>query len=334
MQWATPARAGKDLNDAQFGEIEDTVIFAHGAGNLVVANAELLNLCSRAESTLWFEAQNGQHLSLQAKWNVDFCSEVSSDPLGDELDAHLNEAWMKRLDFMGEGAPKWTKAGDKEGWKAWRKQWRRSFAKDYWRKLRLRQLQRRANRRLGLCKQTDASSLAFPLSFFSFDQNAGWLSLVQDPDTAGTFSHRAGTNLDALSKIVRNGVRGSMCSDVSDNARHAAMYIGVKPERWERQDFELYEKPWSRCWTNGGAETEFEANPRNTAYAAPTSFFEITCRYGNPKGEGKDGFNRPCDWYHQMACTFASEGPGDAAYITPITIDDDDHFDPEELLAM
>ena len=60
----------------------------------------------------------------------------------------------------------------------------------------------------------------------------------------------------------------------------------------------------------------------------------ITCRYGNPKGEGKDGFNRPCDWYHQMACTFASEGPGDAAYITPITIDDDDHFDPEELLAM
>ena len=332
--WAA-GRGQQDISQSSFGDISDTVLFAHGAGNLIIAKALQSGACNLAPSSNWFEVQDGDHLSRMAKWNRDFCEEVANDPDGAALDAALDEAAAKRLELMGTGAPKsWESEERRQEWYSWRTTWQSSFSADDFAKLQKRQQQRRLVKTLGVCHTVLSPPQSFSLSQYTFTQNTAWLSLIQSGSDASTFAARVDdSHLAALGELIKTHVSGSMCAIDSANARHRATFHNVKPTAWSN-DFEPYTKAWSRCWSEAALD-QFQSNPRYHSYYALTSFYEATCRFGNPLGEPADGVNRPCDWYQQMACATATAPDGSGSTQVPqgdgvVTISDDEFITEEE----
>ena len=360
--WAA-TRGDGNIADAAHGEITNTLLFVHGSGNLIAAKAFNEGKCSVGDSSHWFEIQDGDHLSRMAKWNLDFCDEVSNDPQGAALDAELEKAAAKYAEIKGS-SNKLSKS-KKKAWDKWRGSWKKSFDTATWEALTTRQRQRKLVAELGVCKTVSTPPMSFAASKYTFQQNQGWQSLHQSAD-AGAFPSRVDTDgLKELATTINTGVSGSMCAVLSDNARHRAIFHDVKPTNWDNV-FEPYDVFWSRCWGKSQYST-FRPNPRYVAnnrqrcvvcvacaacdhlttaccavsdvrshhsYNAITSFYEATCRFGNPTGEPKDGVNKPCDWYMHMACAYGTvDGGGSSLASYSVDITDDSFLTDEEKLA-
>jgi len=187
---------------------------------------------------------------------------------------------------------------------------------------------------LGVCHTVLSPPQSFSLSQYTFTQNTAWMSLIQSGSDASTFAARVDdSHLADLGELIKTHVSGSMCAIDPANARHRATFHKVKPTAWSN-DFESYTKAWSRCWSDA-ADDQFQLNPRHHSYDALTSFYEATCRFGNPLGEPADGVNRPCDWYQQMACATATAPDGSGSTQVPqgdgvVTISDDEFITEEE----
>lgn len=321
---------GRTLNDASYGDIEDTLLFVHGAGNLIVANAFDSGLCGLADSSHWFEVQDGDHLSRLAKWNHDFCDEVKNAPNAAWLDEQLGIAAAKLHEVQGDSAPRWPsskkeKKQKMKEWREWRKEWAAQYTKGQWSQLVTRQKQRRLVQTLGVCKWLPTAPDDNTLSRFTFDQSPAWAALAQNGDADAFPAQMSAEEIKRLAVIINTQVSGSMCASLPDNARHEVIFHNVKPTVW-KNEFDAYDTRWSRCWSPS-QEGVFESNPRHHSYKALTSFYETTCRYGNPKGEGDNGVNRPCEWYRHMACSYGTRDADGYVDTPPSVIITDDDFE-------
>ena len=78
-----PPTRWQNLATASGGDmasLDNLLLFVHGVGNLILANALHLGVCQLGPSTKWLEAQSGRHLSALADWGKHFCS-VEEPPL-------------------------------------------------------------------------------------------------------------------------------------------------------------------------------------------------------------------------------------------------------------
>ena len=71
--------------------VEDTLLFVHGAGNLVLAHAIRTSLCELAPSSRWLEIQSGRQLSALADWGAHFCfnEEPPTTSVANKLDGSI-----------------------------------------------------------------------------------------------------------------------------------------------------------------------------------------------------------------------------------------------------
>ena len=326
--WAA-GRGQQDISQSSFGDISDTVLFAHGAGNLMIAKALHSGVCNLAPSSNWFEVQDGDHLSRMAKWNREFCEEAANFPHAAEIDSALATEAAKRKEFKGPGK-KWESEERREEWRDWLRGHRISLPDTIRPFLSKRNQQRKLVKALGVCHRAFNAPLGYALSKFTFTQNVGWMSLLQNGDAAGTFGARVAlAELKELGELIISRVSGSMCAIDPANARERAKFYNVKPTAWDNNRFEPYEAVWSRCWSQSETDT-FRLNPRFESYFIPTSFYEATCRYGHRANEPRNGVNRPCEWYKQMACTTAMVGNTNANARDEVHVDDDDVMTDQE----
>lgn len=201
--------------------IDDTVVFAHGIGNLIVANAKLLQMCKLGTSSYWLEinvrgrtaarvcivcltrttcapalyccAQDGKPLSRLAKWNLEFCDEAARFKDAAAIDSQLDYAYTKRQGFRdpnGDDSNDWggkknERKANKKAWRQWRRKWlRETLTPSERRALRRRQNQRRVVRDTGACAMDADPALVSRLARFSFTQSPAWqyLSVVSGSD--------------------------------------------------------------------------------------------------------------------------------------------------------
>ena len=198
--------------------INNTVVFAHGVGNLIIANAWNHRLCRLDSSSYWMEInvrlpatphrvypwirrqaltcslrvvsvgyQDDQPLSRIAKWNLEFCHEAANFPNATAIDAKLDFAYAKRQEYRdpnGDGSSDWggekkERKENKKAWRKWRKQWlREELTFQERRALRQRQNQRRVVRDTGACAVDADPTLASRLARFSFKPSPAWQYLA------------------------------------------------------------------------------------------------------------------------------------------------------------